>query len=208
MGDKGVYVGVDVAKERLDVAIRPSGEFFSEGNDRRAVGRLVKRLAPLACTKIEATGGYETLLAGALGAAGLPVLVINPRWIRNFARGMGQLAKTDKLDARILAQYAEHTELQPRQLPDEETRELRASCARRADLLDMQVAENNRLEKAASKSLKREIRQHIDYLERRIKVLERDIDRAVRSSELWRHRDELMDSVPGVGPVLRCSLLA
>src|SRR5260370_30837067 len=99
------YVGVDVSKARLDVAVRPEGQLFSESNDERAISRLVKRLAKLACERIvvEATGGYETLLVGALYAAGLPVVVVNPRWVRDFARGIGQLAKTDALDARVLA---------------------------------------------------------------------------------------------------------
>lgn len=209
MEHKPVYVGIDVSMERLDVAIRPEGRFFTEQNDKLAVSRVVKQLKPLPCSRIvvEATGGYETLLVAALYAAGLPVVVVNPRWVRNYARGMGQLAKTDKLDARILAQYAEHAELEVRPLPDAQTRELKGLCARREDLMEMMVAEQNRLPRA-SKRLQREIEQHIEYLAQRIKRLDNDIDRAVRGSELWRHKDELMDSVPGVGRVLRASLLA
>jgi hypothetical protein len=125
----GVFVGVDVWKAKLDVAIRPGGEFFSELNDQRSVRRLVNRLKSLGCTRIvlEATGGYETLLAAALAAEGLPVVVVNPRWARDFARSIGQLAKTDHLDARLLAQFAEVAELQVRELPDEQTRELQGS---------------------------------------------------------------------------------
>ena len=122
-------------------------------------------------------------------------------------QGVGQLAKTDRIDARVLAFYAERAELKVRELPDEQTRELRALCARRDDLLDMIVAEQNRLEHAP-KRLQREIRGHIGYLRKRLKHLDRDIDSAVRGSELWRQKDELLDSVPGVGPVLRASLLA
>src|SRR5262249_3270134 len=118
-----------------------------------------------------------------------------------------QLAKTDRIDARVLALYAERAELKVRELPDEQTRELRALCARRDDLLDMIVAEQNRLEHAA-KRLQREIGQHVDYLRKRLKYLDRDIDGAVRDAELWRQKDELLNSVPGVGPVLRASLLA
>ena len=205
----GVYVGVDVGKEQLEVALRPSGEQFSLANDERAVRTLVKRLLPLGCARIvvEATGGYETLVLAALHAAGLPVALVNPRWVRSFAKAIGQLAKTDRIDARLLALYAERAELKVRTLPDEQTRELRALCARRDDLLEMIVAEENRLEHAP-KRLQREIRGHIDYLRKRLKHLDRDIDGAVRGSELWRQKDDLLDSVPGVGPVLRAALLA
>lgn len=146
-------------------------------------------------------------MVAALQAAALPIVLVNPRWVRSFAKGVGQLAKTDRIDARVLALYAERAELKVRQLPDEQTRELRALCARREDLLDMIVAEQNRLEHAP-KRLQREITGHIDYLRKRLKHLNRDIDSAVRGSELWRQKAELLDSVPGVGPVLRAALLA
>jgi transposase len=209
MEQPAVYVGVDVGKQQLEVALRPSGEQFSLPNDERAVRALVKRLAPLGCVRIvvEATGGYETLLVATLHANGLPVVLVNPRWAHAFAKAIGQLAKTDRIDARMLALYAERVELKLRELPDEQTRELRALCARRDDLLDMIGAEQNRLEHAP-KRLHRELRGHIDYLRKRLKHLDRDIDGAVRGSELWRQKDELLDSVPGVGPVLRASLLA
>jgi len=153
-----VCVGVDVSKQRLDVAIRPSGKWFWEANDERAVARLVKRLKPLGCARIvlEATGGYETLLAAALAAEGLPVVVVNPRWARDFAKSIGQLAKTDRLDAKGLAQYAERPELQMRELPDQQTRELKALCVRREELVEMLVAEQHRLEHAPQR-LRREI---------------------------------------------------
>jgi len=209
MDNLDVWVGVDVSKEQLEVALRPSGEQFSLPNDERALRMLVKRLLPLKCARIvvEATGGYETLVVVALQAAALPIVLVNPRWVRSFAKSVGQLAKTDRIDARVLALYAERAELKVRQLPDEQTRELRALCARREDLLDMIVAEENRLEHAP-KRLQREIRGHIDYLRKRLKHLNRDIDSAVRGSELWRDKAELLDSVPGVGPVLRAALLA
>jgi transposase len=209
MEKPAVWVGVDVSKEQLEVALRPSGEQFSLPNDARALRILVKRLLPLKCARIvvEATGGYETLVVAALQAAALPIVLVNPRWVRSFAKGVGQLAKTDRIDARVLALYAERAELKVRQLPDEQTRELRALCARREDLLDMIVAEQNRLEHAPQR-LQREIRGHIDYLRKRLKHLDRDIDSAVHGSELWRQKAELLDSVPGVGPVLRAALLA
>ena len=209
MGGREVYVGVDVSQERLDVAMRPSGEFFSEANDKRAVSRLVKRLQPLDCTRVvvEATGGYESLMVAGLVAAGLPVVVVNPRWVRDFAKSMGRLEKTDRIDAGVLALYAERAELKVQQLPDEATRRLRELCARRLDLLEMIDTERNRLEHASS-AVRSQIVSHIDYLRKRLKRIERDIDGAVRSSELWRHQAQLMDSVPGVGPILRASALA
>lgn len=209
MENQDVYVGVDVSKERLDVAVRPSGQLFSEANDERAVSGLVKRLKALGCTRIvlEATGGYETLLAAALAAAALPVVVVNPRRVREFARAVGQLAKTDRLDAKLLALYAEHGQVQVRELPDQQTRELKALMARREDLLDMQAAEQSRLEHAPQR-LAREIKRHLEFLRKQLKQLDHDIDQALRGSELWRHKDQLMDSVPGVGRVLRSSLLA
>ncbi len=142
MEQQGVYVGVDVSKERLEVAISPGGQSFWEGNDERAVARLVKRLQPLGCTRIvlEATGGYEALVAAALYAEGLPVVVVNPRWARDFARSVGQLAKTDRLDAQLLAQFAQRPELKVRELPDQQTRELKALCTRRAELVEMLTA--------------------------------------------------------------------
>jgi transposase len=209
MGGQAIYVGVDVSKARLDVAVRPSGESFAEANDKAAVGRLVKRLKALACTRvvIEATGGYESIVVGALYAAGVPVVVVNPRWVRHFAKGMGWLEKTDRIDAQLLALYAERAELKAQQLPDEATRRLAELCARRIDVLEMMETERNRLEHASS-AVRRAINSHIDYLRKQLKSIERDIDGAVRGSDLWRHQNELLDSVPGVGPTLRACLLA
>ncbi len=209
MTGQSVYVGVDVSKQRLEVALRPGAELLSVANDERAISQLVRRLRPLNCVRIvvEATGGYETLLAGALYAAGLPVVVVNPRWVRDFARGIGQLAKTDAIDARVLALYAERAELKVRQLPDAQTRELRALCTRRDELVEMIGAERNRLEHAP-KSLQRQIRGHIDYLRKRLKRLDHDLDQMVRGSELWRAKGELLDSAPGIGPVGRAMVLA
>lgn len=209
MGAQGIYVGVDVSKERLDVALRPSSEFFSEANNERAVARLVKRLKPLDCTRVvvEATGGYETVVVAGLWAAGVQVVVVNPRWVRDYAKSIGWLAKTDRIDARLLALYAEHAELKSQELPDQATRQLRELCARRTDLLEMIDAERNRLEHASA-AVRREITSHIDYLRKRLKRIDRDIDGAVRGSAMWRHQNELLDTVPGVGPVLRSSMLA
>jgi transposase len=204
----GINVGIDVAKDELVVAVLPSGESFTEVNDERAVMRLVKRLSALRCERIvlEASGGYETLVVGALAAAGLPVAVVNPRQVRDFARAIGQLAKTDPLDARVIALYAERVQPPIRELPDEQTRALRELCVRRQELIEMLLAERNRL-RLASPATRPEIAGHVDYLLKRIKQIDRDLDQAVRNSPLWRKKGELLTSVPGVGRVSRAVLL-
>jgi transposase len=202
-------VGVDVSKDRLDVAVRPSGEYFSEANEPRAIGHLVKRLTALKCTRIvlEATGGYETVLAAGLWAAGLPVVIVNPRWARAFAQSAGQLAKTDRLDARMLTEYAEDRRLKVRELPDAETRELQALMARREQLVEMLVAEQQRAERAPA-ALRRRINGHIDYLRKQLKHHDQDIDQAMKNSPRWREMKDLLAAVPGVGRVLCAALLA
>src|SRR5216683_1275267 len=204
-----VYAGVDVAKDGLELWLRPSGEHRSYANDRRGIAALRGRLAELGCERIvlEASGGYETLLASSLWQAGLPVLVVNPRWVRDYGRSIGQLAKTDRLDARLLAQYAEHAELELRELPDAQTRALKELCARREELLEMMGAERNRLEHA-SKALRRRIERHVDYLRKQLAQIEHDIDQAIKNSPLWSDQRALLRSVPGVGPVLCSALLA
>jgi transposase len=204
----GINVGIDVAKEELVVAVLPSGELFTEVNDERAVMRLVKRLSALRCERIvlEASGGYETLVVGALAAAGLPVAVVNPRQVRDFARAIGQLAKTDPLDARVIALYGERVQPPIRALPDEQTRALRELCVRRQELIEMLLAERNRL-RLASPATRHEIAGHVDYLLKRVKQIDRDLDQAVRNSPLWRAKGELLTSVPGVGRVSRAVLL-
>jgi transposase len=202
-----INVGIDVGKDELVVAVLPGGESFTEVNDERAVTRLVKRLGALGCERIvlEASGGYETLVVGALAAAGLPVAVINPRQVRDFARALGQLAKTDRIDARVIALYAERVRPPIRLLPDAQTRALRELCVRRAELIEMLVAERNRL-RMASKATRHEIAGHVDYLLKRLKRIDRDLDQAVRNSPLWRDKGALLQSVPGVGPV-SCAVL-
>lgn len=203
-----INVGIDVGKDELAVAVLPSGELFTEVNDERAVTRLVKRLSALGCERIvlEASGGYEALVVGALAAAGLPVAMVNPRQVRDFARAIGQLAKTDQIDARVIALYAERVQPPIRPLPDQQTRALRELCVRREELIEMLVAERNRL-RMASKATRHEIAGHVDYLVKRLKRMDRDLDRAVRNSPLWRAKGELLTSVPGVGLVSCAALL-
>lgn len=204
-----VFVGLDVAKASLDVALRPSGEQWSVSNDEAGAGALVERLRPLQPTLIvcEATGGFERAAIARLAAAGCPVVVANPRQIRDFARATGQLAKTDQLDATILALFAERVRPTPRPLPDEAAQLLDALLTRRRQLLEMLVAEKNRLG-FAPRPLHRGIQQHIRWLERRLDDVTKDLAEHIERSPIWRAQDDLFQSVPGVGPIVSAVLLA
>ena len=203
------FVGIDVSKHRLDIHSRPSGESSTIGYDDESVAALIERLVALAPALIvlEATGGMEVRLAAALAAAGLPVAVVNPRQVRAFARAMGQLAKTDRLDAAVIARFAEAVRPPVRPLPDEATRHLGALVARRRQLLEMLVAERNRRH-AADPALHERIDAHLRWLEEALAEIEQDLDGAVRESSIWRAKEELLRSVPGIGPVSARTLLA
>jgi transposase len=203
------FVGIDLAKHRLDVHLRPSGEHFTVSHDEVGVAALVERLVALApaLVVLEATGGLEVRPAAALAAAGLPVAVVNPRRVRAFARATGRLAKTDRLDAEAIARFAEAVRPPARPLPDEATRHLGALVARRRQLLEMLTAERNRRH-AADPALHEGIDAHLRWLEEALATIERDLDAAVRESAIWRAREALLRSVPGVGPVSARTLLA
>ncbi len=205
----GVSIGIDVSKAQLDVAVGPEGEVFSVANDVHGISRVSEDLSRLAPARVvlEATGGLEIALVAELGARGLPVIVVNPRQVRDFARATGQLAKTDTLDARMLALFAERIQPPLRPLPTEQERALKALVARRRELVEMLTAEHNRLG-SVPKLLHKEIRAHIRWLENRLKERDRDLDRMLRSSPLWCEREELLRTVPGVGRVLCATLLA
>ncbi|HLA18529.1 MAG TPA: IS110 family transposase [Dehalococcoidia bacterium] len=209
MNPGNVYVGIDVAKERLDVAQRPPGAIWHVANDDRGIAELMARLVQLkpVLVVLEATGGMEVPLVGAVAAAGLPVVVINPRQAREFARATGRLAKTDAIDAQVLAQFAEAVKPEPRPLPDAATQELSALMTRRRQLIDMLTAEKNRL-RAAARAVRPSIQEHIAWLERRLVDLDRDLNQTIRSSAIWRQKDNLLQSTPGVGPVVSTTLLA
>ena len=202
------FVGVDVAKERLDVAVRPSGEHWSVANDDAGVAALVARLSPLGPALIicEATGGFERAAIAALAARRLPVVVANPRQVRDFARASGQLAKTDQLDAGILALFAERVRPTPRPLPDAAVQLLDAVLTRRRQLLEMLTAEKNRLG-FAPKPVHRGIQAHIRWLERQLDDVTKELAALIEASPVWRAKDDLLQSVPGVGPILSCTLL-
>jgi transposase len=205
-----VYAGIDVSKARLDIALRPTGDRFEEANDQAGIDSLVARLETARPTLVvlEATGGLERPVAGALAAAGIPVAVVNPRQARDFARATGKLAKTDKIDAQILARFGEAVRPEPRPIPDREAREFSAILARRRQIIDMLTAENNRLGSMTSKPVKKRIEAHVKWLERELSRTEEDLDETIRASDAWRKNEALLKSVPGVGPVLARTLLA
>jgi transposase len=208
MVDVPCCIGIDVAKAQLDIAIRPSGERWAVPNDARGVTTLVDRVQALQPPLIvlEATGGLERAATVALATAGLPVVVVNPRQVRDFARATGQLAKTDALDARALAHFADAIRPQPRPVPDAQTQELRTLLGRRQQLVAMRTAEQNRLT-GTSGRLQADIAAHITWLTARLAMLDDDLDTVLRASALWRENDDLLQSAPGIGPVCARTLL-
>jgi transposase len=202
------YVGIDVSKATLEVAERPEGTTQQVANEEAEIRTLVGRLgaASPALVVLEATGGYETAVVAALAAAGVPVVVANPRQVRDFGRATGQLAKTDRIDAQLLALFAERVRPTPRPLTDEITQALQALLTRRRQLLEMLMAERNRLEHA-SRAVQRSITQHIRWLEKQLARVDNDLDDMIESSPLWRAKDDLLQSVPGVGPRMSRTLL-
>jgi transposase len=206
------FVGIDVSKAELDLAVRPTGEAWRIANDDAGIAALVKRWRKRAPTLIvlEATGGLEVPLVAALGAAGLAVVVANPRQVRDFAKATGQLAKTDALDAGVLAHFAEAVRPSPRPLPDAAAQALGALLVRRRQLVQMRTAEQARALAAARApaAVRRQLQEHLRWLDKRLGELDRELRDRLRASPLWRERDELLRSVPGVGPVVSVTLLA
>ena len=204
-----ITVGIDVAKDRLDVAVRPGGEVFTVERNAAGLEQLCGKLKPLAprIVALEATGGFETVAAAALAAAGLPVVVVNPAQVRAFAKAIGQRAKTDPIDAAVIAHFAEATKLEPRPLPDEATRLLADLVARRRQIIEMIGAERQR-EKRATPRLKKSIARLLKALEKELTSVDTDIDDAVRGSPAWRDKEDLLASVPGIGPTIARTLIA
>lgn len=208
-------IGIDVAKEELVVAIGPSGEQWAMPNDEAGVERLTARLAALTPTPtlivLEATGGYEVVCVAALAAAGLPVAVVNPRQVRDFARATGQLAKTDRLDAAILALFAERVQPAQRPLADDATQALATLLGRRRQLLEMLQAERNRLGQVFGRghgAVRKSLKAHLAFLERQLTTTEADLAGRIRATPAWRARDDLLRTVPGIGPIVSSTLVA
>jgi transposase len=206
-------VGIDVSKRTLDVCLLPAdathGESFTLSNDQEGVDELLSRLEGVSpeLVVLEATGRYERLAATSIAAAGIPVAVVNPRQARDFAKAIGRLAKTDKIDAFVLARFASAVGPSPSIVPDEEAQHLQHILARRRQILSMLVAENNRLQ-MAPKALQKRIRAHMGWLEKELSRTDDDLDEAIEGSTAFKENETLLKSVPGVGPVLARTLLA
>jgi transposase len=207
---EGVFVGVDVSKDRLDVHVLPSQAAFSVERTSAGVAALAERLAELdpALVAMEATGGFETIVAAGLAAAGLPLAVINPRQIRAFAQAVGKRAKTDPLDAQVIARFAQAVQPEPRAVADEQAQALGELVARRRQLVEMMVAERNRRRSLNQPRLIKGVDRVLAALQQELTTIERDIDETIRGSPVWREAEELMTSVPGVGEKTAHSLLA
>ncbi|MDQ3965723.1 MAG: IS110 family transposase [Actinomycetota bacterium] len=204
-----VYAGIDVSKGRLEVAVRPAGERFGVPNDDAGIDELVGRLGETrpALVVLESTGGFERSLVAALAASGLAVAVVNPRQARDFARATGRLAKTDRIDAEVLAHFAEALRPTPRAVPEEEAYVFGTILARRRQIVEMLTAESNRLG-TAPRAVRKRIESHVRWLEKELKRTDDDLDEAIQESPTWRENAALLRSVPGVGPVLCRTLLA
>ena len=205
-----MFVGIDVAKDRLEVHLRPAGEAFTIARDGEGIEVLVDRLAALKVELVvlEATGGFETVVAAGLAAAGLPLAVVNPRQIRDFARATGRLAKTDPLDAAAIAHFAEAVRPQPRPVASAEAHALGEYVARRRQLIEMMTAERNRRRQLTTRRLVKGIDRILLALQAQLAQLEQDIDDAVRGTPAWREKEDLLVTVPGIGHKIARTLIA
>lgn len=211
MSEKGkeVFIGIDVSKEKLDVAVRPTGEFMSFSNNEDGISCVidfVKSFSPNLIV-LEATGGMETAAVGMLAAKGLPVVVINPRQIRDFAKATGKLAKTDVIDAHLIARFGEAVRPELRLLKDQDAQKLTALITRRRQIVEMITAEKNRFN-TAPQWTRKDIQTNIVWLEKCLKKVDKDLKNLLKKSPVWREKDEILQSTPGVGPVLSMTLLS
>lgn len=205
-----VFVGIDVSKDRLDVHLKPSGQAFSLARDDAGLGDLVARLKSLQPTLVvvEATGGYEQVVSGAIGSAKLPIAIVNPRQIRDFARAVGRYAKTDALDAEIIARFAEAVRPPARPIPDAQAQALGELVARRRQIIEMMTAERNRLRLVASKRVRKGVERLLAVLQDELSKLEEDLDDTIRGTPAWQQAEDLLTSVPGVADKTARTLLA
>jgi transposase len=203
-----MIIGIDVSKARLDVAVIPNNEEVSVANDENGCRELAVRFKALRPKLIvlEATGGLENLVTGILVAEGFPVVVINPRQIRDFAKATGKLAKTDRLDAKTIARFGEAIKPEPRPFKDEDNQALTALITRRRQIVDMMTAEKNRLG-SSHESVKKDIRETISWLENRLKDIDNDLSKTLRENVSWKAKAEILTSCKGIGPVVSTTLL-
>lgn len=204
------FVGIDVSKAHLDVSHRPSGESYRVANSDVGVSELSRRFSmqPPTLVVMEATGGYERLCVAGLAVAGVQVVVANPRHVRDFAKATGKLAKTDALDAAVLAHFAESVRPEVRPLDDEQAQELSEIVGRRRQLVDMITAETNRMHACRTQAMRTSIRTHVTWLKRQLHDVDNDLDTTIKKTPMWRDKDKQLQTVPGVGPILARTLLA
>jgi transposase len=207
---EAIYVGIDVSKDRLDVHVLPTGEAFAVARDGNGLNELLERLGRVAPTLIavEATGGFETIVAAAIAGAHLPLAVVNPAQVRHFAQAIGKRAKTDPIDAAVIARFAEAVKPEPRELPNEAGRMLAELVSRRLQLIEMLVAERQREKRATGARVRKSLARHIAALEKELPVIDRDIDTLVRGSPVWREKEDLLITFPSVGRTIARTLLA
>jgi transposase len=207
---EATVVGIDVSKDTLDVHVHPAGEAFAVARNAEGIDALIAKIAPLGihAVAVEATGGFEAVVAASLSGAGLPVIVVNPAQVRAFAQALGKRAKTDPIDAAVIARFVEATKPQIRPLPDEATRLLADLVARRRQVIQMLVSERQHERQLPSRHLKKSAARVIKVLEKELCQLDTDIGDSVRGSPVWREKEDLLRSVPCVGPVVARSLLA
>lgn len=206
-----IFVGIDISKARLDVAILPADQSWSVPNTEEGIKELTAQIAqvgPPTTILMEATGGLERRILAALAAAALPVIAINPRNVRDFAKALGRMAKTDRLDARVLALFAQRVRPDCRPLPDDQTRALQELMSRRRQIIDMLNAEQNRLLVADAPKVRREIVDHISWLKKRIHIVDYDLDQSIKDSEAWKAKTNLLKSAKGIGRVTALTLLS
>ncbi len=210
MTNAEVFVGIDVSKARLDVAVLPSGKTWSTTNDDEGISALVAKLQELtpALILLEATGGLERRVLAKLAGAGLPAMAINPRNVRDFAKSLGKLAKTDRIDAMVLARFAQAIRPPLRPVADEQTQELQAQLTRRRQLVEMIVAEKNRLAATDANKVRKLIKAHIEYLQKQLSINDYDLDQTIKQTPLWLEKVDLLESTPGIGRVTASTLVA
>jgi transposase len=205
-----IVVGIDVSKDRLDVHVLPAGESFAVSRNAEGLDALIARVGPLGpqAIGVEATGGFETVVAASLAGADLPVIVVNPAQVRAFAQALGKRAKTDPIDAAVIARFVMATKPQIRALPDAETQLLAALVTRRRQIIQMMVAERQRESHLPNRHLKKSVARLLKALEKELAALDQDIDDTVRGSPAWREKEDLLKTVPGVGNIVARTLLA
>lgn len=202
-------VGIDVSKDRLDVHVLPSEEAWAVSRDADGLAELCRRLAGMSgVVALEATGGYENIVAASLSSAGLPLVVVNPAQVRAFAKALGQRAKTDPIDARVIARFAEATKPVVRPLPDQATRMLADLLGRRRQIVEMMASESQRLRRSEMPRVRKSIERLLAALKRELADIDHDIDDTVRGSPVWREKEDLLASVPGIGPIIARTMVA